>query len=140
MAIDYECLGRNDKIRKRRYDILQYHTRGIAPDAISKMLNLNRKAVYNDIVALNEILQVSIPLQIIKGTQYAALELKIRELEIRANRPGTSDTTYNQLQNSITKNRELLLKLMGLMSDKVELAGEVKTVLEVRYEDPPKNE
>jgi len=136
MPINYEYLGRNDKTRKRRYDVLEYHVKNVSPDAIAKKLNVKRKTVYNDLVALGKILEVSIPLKIIKGTQSVALELKIKELESLVQFTMVKDPTtnkvlqidvgeYTKLQTLVLKNRELLLKLMGLMSDKIDLSGTV---------------
>ena len=140
MTIDYECLGRNDKIRKRRYDVLTYHVRNANADDIAKALNITRKMVYKDLDAIYKVNPPNIPLEIVRQMQNSAFELKIRELEAKSSVTGISITDYGKLQDLVLKNRLASLKLMGLLNDKVELSGEVKTVLEVRYEDPPNDE
>lgn len=140
MPINYECLGRNDKIRKRRYDVLTYHVQNAHADDIAKALNITRKMVYKDLDAIYKTNPPNLPLDIVKHMQNSAFELKIRELEAKSSVTGISITDYGKLQDLVLKNRLASLKLMGLLNDKVELSGEVKTVLEVRYEDPPNDE
>jgi len=55
--------------------------------------------------------------------------LKLRELEGKSREYSADQKNWLGLQSLILKNKELSLKLMGLMSDKVEHSGEVSFAL-----------
>lgn len=125
MPVDYKSLGSTDSVRRRRYEVLSLHAIGTIPAEIAEKLDINVKTVYNDIEKLYDANLENVPFAIFKRMQESALGMKIKELEERANRPETSENGYNALQRSILDNRTALMKLMGMMSDKVEHSGDV---------------
>ena len=129
MPVDYKSLGATDSVRRRRYEVLSLHAIGIIPAEIAERLDINIKTVYNDIEKLYDANLENVPFEIFKRMQESALGMKIKELEERANRPEISDSGYTALQKPILDNRTALMKLMGMMSDKVELAVDVNNVM-----------
>ena len=126
MTINYECLGRNDKIRKRRYEVLSFAILGATPNDIARIMNTTVRQTYNDLKFLYSNELHNIPLSIVKDLNKSAFEIKIRELESMSKQFKNNPRDYIGLQNIILKNREASLKLMGLMSEKVEHSGYMK--------------
>jgi len=136
MPINFKTLGATENIRKRRLQVLAYHLKNGTPDEIAKKLDLPIKTVYNDIYIIDQT-ELHILSQVMeKDLEITALDLKHRELEGLVNftmikDPDTGKLTgvdfkdFNGLQTLILKNKELSLKLKGLMSDKVEHSGQL---------------
>jgi len=134
MPINFKCLGATENIRKRRLEVLAYHLRHATPIEISKALDIPIKTVYNDISLVEKTELHTLTQLMEKDLQISALDLKLRELEGKSREYSADQKNWLGLQSLILKNKELSLKLKGLMSDKVEHSGDVKTILEVRYE------
>jgi len=131
--IDYTCLGQNTEMRERRYDVLALFIKGATPQETHKILSkqkhpdLTLKQVYNDRLFFTTNPLHSLPAEMARDFNQSFYEMKVRELEGRLKDFKTDSKSWLATQ-----------ELMGLMNDKVELSGEVTTVLEVRYENPPK--
>lgn len=125
MSETYKSLGATESVRQRRYDILTLLAKLKTPTEIAEKLDIPRKTVYNDMETMDKLGTGNIPLSILRKRQESAFEMKIKELEDRADRPDMTDNAYNATQRLILDNRMASLKLMGLTSDKVELTGKL---------------
>jgi len=138
--IDYTCLGQNTEMRKRRYDVLSLFVKGATPQETANLLNLSIKQVYNDRLFFTTNPLHNLPAEMARDFNQSFYEMKVRELEGRLKDFKTDSKSWLATQELIRKYKADSLKLMGLMNEKVELSGEVTTVLEVRYENPPKQD
>ena len=138
--IDYTCLGKTKPIQERRYKVLSLLVKGAKPREIVDHLSLTDDQVKNDIAHLTTNPLHNMPVEIAKDFNLSFYELKVRELEDKLEELKDTPKFWMATQELIRKYKADSLKLQGLMNDKVELSGEVTTVLEVRYENPPKQD
>lgn len=130
MTIDYSRLGKTKEIQKRRYQILALRVKGATVDEIHKILfptlGLGIKTIENDTAYLRTHQLHDISTAIAKDFNNSAYELKIKELEIMAEKVKGDPKAWTAIQESIRKTRADSLKLQGLMNDKVEHSGTVE--------------
>lgn len=140
--IDYTCLGQNKAIRERRYKVLKEFVNGKTPKETAEKLDMPMKQVENDRLFITNGGIKNTPAEIVRLLNNSYYEIKHAELEGEADKYRDDDDrkSYIGIQKEIRSYKSDSLKLMGLMNDKVELSGEVTTVLEVRYENPPKQD
>ena len=138
--IDHSCLGKTKPIQERRYKVLALLVKGTKPREIVDLLSLTDDQVKNDIAHLTTNPLHNMPVEIAKDFNLSFYELKVRELEDKLEELKDTPKFWMPVQELIRKYKADSLKLQGLMNDKVELSGEVKTILEVKYEEPPKTD
>ena len=139
MTMDYSLLGKSKKIQQRRYKVLSLMVKGGTPDDITRILQLPFKTVDNDMAHIRKQPLHTLSSTIAKDLNNSAYELKIRELETKAETVKHDTKAWAAIQKLILDARAASLKLQGLMNDKVVHSGEVTNILEVRYEDRPKD-
>lgn len=138
--IDHRCLGKTQPVQERRYNVLSLLLKGAKPREITDIFKLSDNQVKNDIFYLTNTPLNNMTVDIAKDFNTSWYEVKIRELEGRLKGFKEDSRSWLATQELIRKYKADLLKLMGLMNDKVEHSGEVTTVLEVRYENPQKQD
>ena len=138
--IDHRCLGKTQPVQERRYNVLSLLLKGAKPREIIDILKLSDNQVKNDIFHLTSTPLHNTTVDIARDYNQSFYELKVRELEGRLKDFKTDSRSWLATQELIRKYKADSLKLQGLMNEKVELSGEVKTILEVKYEDPPKTD
>lgn len=79
-TLDYDRLGLNDKIRARRFKVLQLRNRGATPPEISHTLGVTYKTVQNDIRHIKQVQLHDQDLKTIREDGANFYEIKIREL------------------------------------------------------------
>jgi len=129
-------------MRERRYKVLSEFVKGKTPKETAKVLDIPIKQVFNDRLFLTGGNLKNVPAEIMRELNNSYYEIKHAELEKQSEKYLDDDDrkSYIGIQKEIRGFKSDSLKLMGLMNDKVEHSGEVTTVLEVRYENPPKQD
>jgi len=149
MTLNYTCLGQNDKIRKRRYNVLTFFLKGATPQEIADFTNNNPdfepitiKQVYNDIGYLRTHPLHDLPIELVRDFGKSFYELKITELERKLKKNEANPSVWLGIQKLIKEYKDASLKLQGAAVDQLDVnhSGEVNHILEVRYEDPPKKQ
>jgi len=124
--IDHSCLGKTTKIQERRYSVLSLLIKGAKPREIADLLELSDNQVKNDIFHLTNTPLHNTTIDIARDFNTSWYEIKIRELEGRLKDFKTDSRSWIAAQELIRKYKADLLKLMGLMNDKVEHSGAIK--------------
>ena len=134
MPIDYTCLGKTEKVQTRRYHVLQYYLKNATTtetfDALSKEFDYTRKQIENDVFHIKHNTLNNLPAEMFRDMKLSWFELKIRELEGNSKRLKPDSPSWLKLQKLILDYETTLLKLGGLMSEKVELSGSVSHPIE----------
>ena len=130
MPIDYTCLGQNEKMQERRYNVLTLLVKGAKPREIVDILGFTYDQVKNDIAYLTTKPLHSMPVEIARDYNQSFYELKVRELEGRLKDFKTDSRSWLATQELIRKYKADSLKLQGLLSEKVELSGSVSHPIE----------
>jgi len=145
MTINYTCLGQNDTMRKRRYNVLSFYLKGGTPEETVNITNKNPdipditlKQVYNDIQFLRNTPLHDLPIEMARDFGKSFYELKVTELERKLSKNESNPAVWLGIQKLIREYKADSLKLQGLMNEKVEHEGEITHTLKVKYENPPK--
>ena len=128
MTLNYTCLGSNDKIRQRRYNVLSFYLRGGTPDEIFTLINkteklppITLKQVYNDVQFLRSTSLHDLPVDMVRDFGKSFYEIKVSELERKLSKNESNPAVWLGIQKLIREYKGDSLKLQGLMSEKVEL-------------------
>lgn len=124
--IDHRCLGKTQLIQERRYNVLSLLLKGAKPREIADILQLSDNQVKNDIFYLTNTPLHNTTIDIAKDFNTSWYEVKIRELEGRLKDFKEDSRSWLATQELIRKYKADLLKLMGLMNEKVEHSGEIQ--------------
>ena len=124
--IDHRCLGKTQSVQERRYNVLSLLLKGAKPREITDILKLSDNQVKNDIFYLTNTPLHNTTIDIAKDFNTSWYEVKIRELEGRLKDFKEDSRSWLTTQELIRKYKADLLKLMGLMNEKVEHSGEIQ--------------
>ena len=137
MTLNYTCLGSNDEIRKRRYNVLTFFIKGAIPDEIVRFTNENpniesitTKQVYNDLSYLRSHPLHDLPIDMVRDFGKSFYELKVTELERKLKKNESNPAVWLGIQKLIREYKGDSLKLQGLMSEKVEHSGTIVTIID----------
>ena len=130
--IDYTCLGQNKAMRERRYKVLKEFVKGKTPKETADILNMPMKQVENDRFFITDGGLKNTPAEVVRELNNSYYEIKHAELEGEAEtyRQDEDRKSYIAIQKVIGDNKTASLKLMGLLSEKVELSGSVSHPIE----------
>ena len=136
MTLDYTCLGPYDEIRKRRYFVLSLLIKNATPAEIVEMSiksekqeDLTIKQVYNDLSYLRTHELHNLPLNMVRDINCSFFELKVTELERKANKYETNPSVWLGIQKLIGYYKEKSLQLQGALVEKVEHSGDMAFIL-----------
>lgn len=130
--IDLTCLGRTPAMRERRYKVLSEYVKGKTPRETAKVLDMPIKQVENDRLKLTSGGIKNIPAEIMRELNGSYYEIKHGELESEAEKYRDEDDrrSYIAIQKEIRSYKADSLKLMGLLSEKVEHSGTIVTIVD----------
>lgn len=130
--IDHTCLGQNKAMRERRYKVLKEFVKGKTPKQTAEILDMPMKQVENDRLFITDGGLKNIPAEIVRLLNNSYYEIKHAELESEAEKylQDEDRKSYIAIQKVIGDNKSASLKLMGLLSEKVELSGSVSHPIE----------
>ena len=108
MTLNYTCLGSNDEIRKRRYNVLTFFIKGATPDEIVRFTNENpniesitTKQVYNDLSYLRSHPLHDLPIDMVRDFGKSFYELKVTELERKLKKNESNPAVWLGIQKLI---------------------------------------
>ena len=137
MTLNYTCLGSNDKIRQRRYNVLSFYLRGGTPDEIFTLINkteklppITLKQVYNDVQFLRSTSLHDLPVEMVRDFGKSFYEIKVSELERKLSKNESNPAVWLGIQKLIREYKGDSLKLQGLMSEKVEHSGTIVQIID----------
>lgn len=118
--INFECLGRTEDVQKRRYNVLKLYLKFTPPYQIAEILHESKELIYNDVRVLTNKPLHDLPLLIVRDMAQSFQELKIMELQQKAEDilNETNDiNSYIRLQSLIQKYVESILRLTEAVVD-----------------------
>ena len=142
MTLNYTCLGSNENIRERRYKVLTFFLKGASPQETADYTGMTIKQVYNDITYLRTHPLHDLPIDMVRDFGKSFYEIKVTELERKLKNNESNPSVWLGIQKLIKDYKDASLKLQGAAPEVIDVnhTGELKHVLEVRYEDPPKSD
>lgn len=118
--INFECLGTTEEVQKRRYAVLKLYLKFTPPYQIAEILNETKEIIYNDVRVLTNKPLHDLPLLIVRDMAQSFQELKIMELQQKADdiMNETNDiNSYIRIQSLIQKYVESILRLTEAVVD-----------------------
>jgi len=139
IGLDYKCLGKTEELRARRYQVLVAFLKGGNPAEIAKGTNFPIRQVYSDIDYLRRNPLNTLPVDIVRDFGVSFYEMKVTELERRAQLiKDPNSTLWLGIQKLIKEYKSEILKLVGASVERMELSGKVEhTVTATWLSDVP---
>jgi len=139
-GINYRCLGKSDKIRERRYNVLTFWLKGAKPGEIHKMVSripgyegYTQKKCYDDVAYIcnPEHILHDLPIEMIRDFGKSFFEVKITELERKLiTYESENPNVWLGIQKLILNYKMELLKLTGASIERIEHSGSVISTIQ----------
>lgn len=126
MTLDYSCLGKNDQVRDRRYKVFVLAHKGVKPAEIVKQTGQTIRQVNNDMFFLRTNPMHNLSVDMLRDIDQSWFAIKIAELEDNLLQLGPQTSTWLKTQDTILRYKVELMKLSGVLVERVELSGSVE--------------
>lgn len=125
VGFDYACLGKNEDVRERRYKVFILTLKGMKPCDIQNQTGQTIRQVYNDLLFLRSNPMHNMSVEMLKDIDQSWFAVKITELEQNLMLLTPDSKLWLETQDQIRKYKVELMKLSGVMVEKVEHSGEI---------------
>ena len=129
IGLDYACLGVSEEVRKRRYNVFVMTVKGAKPVDIQKQTGRSIRQVYNDLSYIRSHPMNNLSINMMKDIDQSWFNIKIYELEQNLMQLDPGTDIWLKTQDQIRKYKVELMKLSGVLVDKVEHSGDVGITL-----------